>query len=69
MVGFNLAVLATVERLGATNAGVVIGASPIVLALLVPLLARRTPSAPFVAAALWSRWARRSSTAPTTGSR
>jgi drug/metabolite transporter (DMT)-like permease len=52
MVGFNLAVLATVERLGATNAGVVIGASPIVLALLVPLLARRTPSAPFVAAAL-----------------
>jgi drug/metabolite transporter (DMT)-like permease len=52
MVGFNLAVLATVERLGATNAGVVIGASPIVLALLVPLLVRRRPSAPFVAAAL-----------------
>jgi drug/metabolite transporter (DMT)-like permease len=52
MVGFNLAVLATVERLGATNAGVVIGASPVVLALLVPALARRTPSGPFVAAAL-----------------
>ena len=52
MVGFNLAVLATVERLGATNAGVVIGASPVVLALLVPLLARRRPSGPFVVAAL-----------------
>jgi drug/metabolite transporter (DMT)-like permease len=52
MVGFNLAVLATVERLGATNAGVVIGASPVVLALLVPILARRRPRAPFVAAAL-----------------
>jgi len=52
MTGFNLAVLATVEKLGATNAGVVIGASPVVLALVVPLLARRRPSAPFVFCAL-----------------
>ena len=39
MVIFNLAVLGTVERIGATNAGVVIGASPVILALLFPLLA------------------------------
>ena len=50
--GFNLAVLATVERIGATNTGVIIGASPVVLALVVPLLARRRPSGPFVVAAL-----------------
>lgn len=52
MVLFNLAVLAAVERTGATNAGVVIGASPVVLALFVPLLARRTPQRRFVTAAL-----------------
>ena len=52
MVIFNLAVLGTVERIGATNAGVVIGASPVVLALIVPLVARRKPKAHFVAAAL-----------------
>ena len=51
MVGFNLAVLGAVERIGATNAGVIIGASPVVLALAVPLIARRRrPS--LVAAAL-----------------
>jgi drug/metabolite transporter (DMT)-like permease len=33
MVGFNLAVLAAVDHIGATNAGVIIGASPVVLAL------------------------------------
>jgi drug/metabolite transporter (DMT)-like permease len=33
MVGFNLAVLAAVERIGATNVGVIVGASPVVLAL------------------------------------
>jgi drug/metabolite transporter (DMT)-like permease len=52
MVIFNLAVLGTVERIGATNAGVVIGASPVVLALIVPLIARRTPNRQFVTAAL-----------------
>lgn len=52
MVMFNLAVLGTVERIGATNAGVVIGASPVVLALLVPLVARRRPQRRFVLAAL-----------------
>ena len=49
---FNLAVLGTVERIGATNAGVVIGASPVILALLFPLLARRKPNRRFVTAAL-----------------
>ena len=52
MVIFNLAVLGTVDRMGATNAGVVIGASPVVLALVVPLIARRTPNRRFVTAAL-----------------
>ena len=52
MVLFNLAVLGTVDRIGATNAGVVIGASPVVLALIVPLIARRTPNRRFVTAAL-----------------
>ena len=52
MVIFNLAVLGTVDRIGATNAGVVIGASPVVLALVVPLIARRTPNRRFVTAAL-----------------
>ncbi|MBE2317896.1 DMT family transporter [Solirubrobacter sp. CPCC 204708] len=33
MVGFNLAVLAAVDHIGATNAGVIIGASPVILAL------------------------------------
>jgi len=33
MVGFNLAVLAAVDHIGATNAGVIIGASPVFLAL------------------------------------
>jgi drug/metabolite transporter (DMT)-like permease len=33
MVGFNLAVLAAVDHIGATNAGVIIGASPVLLAL------------------------------------
>jgi drug/metabolite transporter (DMT)-like permease len=33
MVGFNLAVLGAVERAGATNTGVIVGASPILLAL------------------------------------
>src|SRR5215210_1961409 len=33
MAGFNLAVLAAVEHMGATNAGVLIGASPVILAL------------------------------------
>jgi drug/metabolite transporter (DMT)-like permease len=33
MAGFNLAVLAAVEHMGATNAGVIIGASPVILAL------------------------------------
>jgi drug/metabolite transporter (DMT)-like permease len=52
MVIFNLAVLGTVDRIGATNAGVVIGASPVVLALVVPLIARRAPNRRFVTAAL-----------------
>jgi len=33
MVGFNLAVLAAVDRIGATNVGVIVGASPVLLAL------------------------------------
>ena len=33
MVGFNLAILAAVDRVGATNVGVIVGASPILLAL------------------------------------
>jgi drug/metabolite transporter (DMT)-like permease len=33
MVGFNLAVLAAVDRVGATNVGVIVGASPVLLAL------------------------------------
>ena len=33
MVGFNLAVLGAVEHIGATNTGVIIGASPVILAL------------------------------------
>lgn len=33
MVGFNLAVLAAVDQIGATNVGVIIGASPVLLAL------------------------------------
>lgn len=33
MVGFNLAVLGAVDHIGATNAGVIIGASPVLLAL------------------------------------
>jgi len=33
MVGFNLAVLGAVESIGATNVGVIVGASPVVLAL------------------------------------
>ncbi len=33
MAAFNLAVLASVQRIGATNTGVVIGASPVILAL------------------------------------
>jgi drug/metabolite transporter (DMT)-like permease len=45
-------VLGTVDRIGATNAGVVIGASPVILALLFPLLARKRPNAKFVTAAL-----------------
>lgn len=52
MVIFNLAVLGAVDRIGATNAGVVIGASPVALALIVPLVARRRPQPRFVAAAL-----------------
>src|SRR4051794_7833672 len=32
MVGFNLAVLAAVARIGATNVGVIVGASPVLLA-------------------------------------
>src|SRR3954471_1035822 len=34
MVGFNLAVLAAVDRVGATNVGVIVGASPVLLALI-----------------------------------
>jgi drug/metabolite transporter (DMT)-like permease len=33
MTGFNLAILAAVERIGATNVGVLVGASPVILAL------------------------------------
>src|SRR4051794_1624842 len=33
MAGFNLAVLAAVEHMGATNTGVIVGASPVILAL------------------------------------
>jgi len=33
MVGFNLALLGAVERIGATNTGVIVGATPVVLAL------------------------------------
>jgi drug/metabolite transporter (DMT)-like permease len=33
MVGFNLAVLAAVDRVGATNVGVIVGATPVLLAL------------------------------------
>ena len=33
MTGFNLAILASVERIGATNVGVLVGASPVILAL------------------------------------
>ena len=33
MVGFNLVVLAAVDRIGATNVGVIVGASPVLLAL------------------------------------
>ncbi|HEX6020981.1 MAG TPA: DMT family transporter [Solirubrobacter sp.] len=35
MVGFNLALLGAVERIGATNTGVIVGISPVVLALAV----------------------------------
>ena len=33
MVGFNLAVLGAVDHMGATNTGVIVGASPVLLAL------------------------------------
>ncbi len=33
MTGFNLAILAAVDRIGATNVGVLVGASPVILAL------------------------------------
>jgi drug/metabolite transporter (DMT)-like permease len=46
MVGFNLALLGAVERIGATNTGVIVGISPILLALAVA-----TPSRPLLGCA------------------
>jgi drug/metabolite transporter (DMT)-like permease len=48
---FNLVLLAAVDEIGATNTGVVVGISPVLLAVAVPLLARRRPSPQLLACA------------------
>lgn len=51
-VGFNLAILAAERSAEPAVPGVVVGCSPLVVAVLVPLLARRRPSARLAGAAL-----------------
>ncbi len=51
MAGFNLLLLAAVERIGAPATGVLVGASPLALALVVPALAGARPQGRLVAAA------------------
>jgi drug/metabolite transporter (DMT)-like permease len=52
LAGFNVFLIAVLRRADAGSVGVVVGAVPVPLALLGPLLERRRPSAGMVAAAL-----------------
>jgi drug/metabolite transporter (DMT)-like permease len=52
LAGFNILLLAALERAEPAAVGVVVGCVPILLALAGPLLARRAPSAQIVAAAV-----------------
>jgi drug/metabolite transporter (DMT)-like permease len=64
LVGFNILLLAALQRAEPAAVGVVVGCVPVLLALAGPLLAHRAPSAQVVAAAMLRRSARAWCTAP-----